>query len=80
MDITESIRIEAEDYKVGTNGTEYFDTTAGNTGGAYRTDDVDIEVTGDVNIPVTIVEILLLFFYLKFIDLKLALINTDQSH
>lgn len=80
MDITESIRIEAEDYKVGTNGVEYFDSTTVNKGGAYRTDDVDIEVTGDVNIPVTIVEILLLFFYLKFIDLKLALINTDQSH
>jgi len=99
MDITESIRIEAEDYKVGTNGVEYFDSTTVNKGGAYRTDDVDIEVTGDVNgaynlgwvdageyttddvnIPVTIVEILLLFFYLKFIDLKSALIDTDQSH
>jgi len=99
MDITESIRIEAEDYKMETNGVEYFDSTTGNTGGAYRTDDVDIEVSGevdvaynigwvdadeyttdDVNIPVTIVEILLLFFYLKFIDLKSALIDTNQSH
>ena len=30
------IRVEAEDYK------NYFDTTPGNTGGAYRNDDVDI--------------------------------------
>lgn len=32
---------QAEDYNWS------FDTTAGNTGGAYRTDDVDIEATGD---------------------------------
>jgi len=99
MDINESIRIEAEDYKVGTNGVGCFDSIAGNKGGAYCSDDIDIEVTGDVdgaynigwvdageyttddvNIPVTIAEILLLFFYLKFIDLKSALIDTDQSH
>ncbi len=42
------IRIEAEDYKTGTNGVEYFDTSAGNNGQAYRNQDVDIEVTGDV--------------------------------
>ncbi|EDX86073.1 Carbohydrate binding module (family 6) [Synechococcus sp. PCC 7335] len=42
------LRIEAEDYKAGTNGVEYFDTTAGNGGGEYRSDDVDIAVTGDV--------------------------------
>ncbi|MEL7227480.1 MAG: carbohydrate-binding domain-containing protein, partial [Cyanobacteria bacterium J06576_12] len=42
-----SLRIEAEDYKAGTNGVEYFDTTAGNGGGEYRNDDVDIEVTSD---------------------------------
>ena len=42
-----TIRIEAEDYKAGTNGVEYFDDTTGNRGGAYRNDDVDIEVTGD---------------------------------
>jgi len=36
--------IEAEDYDDG----GYFDTTTGNTGGAYRSDDVDIENTGDV--------------------------------
>lgn len=34
-------RVEAEDY------SEYFDTTAGNSGGAYRNDNVDIEVTSD---------------------------------
>ena len=32
-------RIEAEDY------VDYFDLSPGNTGGAYRTDDVDIEAT-----------------------------------
>ena len=37
------IRIEAEDY------VNYFDTTAGNTGGVYRNDDVDIEVSTDVD-------------------------------
>ena len=39
-------RIEAEDYDLGGEGTAYHDTTAGNTGGAYRTDDVDIETVG----------------------------------
>ncbi|MEM6602325.1 MAG: carbohydrate-binding domain-containing protein, partial [Verrucomicrobiota bacterium] len=43
------IRIEAEDYLGGTNGVEYFDSTAGNSGGAYRNDDVDIEVTSDAD-------------------------------
>ena len=38
----DGIRVEAEYYK------DYFDTTHGNTGGAYRHDDVDIEVTTDV--------------------------------
>lgn len=33
--------IQAEDYNA------YYDTSAGNTGGAYRNDDVDIEATGD---------------------------------
>ncbi|ELS01928.1 periplasmic component of the Tol biopolymer transport system [Xenococcus sp. PCC 7305] len=36
------IRVEAEDY------TDYFDTTSGNSGGVYRDDDVDIEVTTDI--------------------------------
>ncbi|UOB16790.1 family 16 glycosylhydrolase [Abyssalbus ytuae] len=40
-------KIEAEDYKDGGEGTGYHDVDAGNTGGAYKNDDVDIEVTGD---------------------------------
>ena len=36
------IRVEAEDYQ------NYFDTTPGNTGGAYRNEDVDIQATNDV--------------------------------
>ena len=36
-----SVLVQAEDY------TNYYDTTPGNTGGAYRSDDVDIEVTTD---------------------------------
>ena len=45
------IRIEAEDYKAGINGTEYFDFDPNsNNGGAYRpTEAVDIETTGDVD-------------------------------
>ena len=42
-------RIEAEDYIDGGQGLGYFDTTAGNTGGLYRNDDVDIQLTGDVD-------------------------------
>lgn len=38
-------RIEFEQYRGGTNGIDYRDTTAGNTGGSYRTDDVDIAGT-----------------------------------
>jgi hypothetical protein len=40
-------RIEAEDYLSGGEGIAYHDTTAGNTGGAYRTDDVDVQPTKD---------------------------------
>ncbi len=36
-------RIEAEDYDIGGETIAYHDTTPGNTGGAYRHDDVDIE-------------------------------------
>ncbi|MBN8430392.1 thrombospondin type 3 repeat-containing protein [Microbulbifer salipaludis] len=36
------LRIEAEDY------ARFFDTTAGNTGGACRNDDVDLEATTDI--------------------------------
>ena len=38
----EGIRVEAEDY------VNFFDTTSGNTGGAYRNDDVDIESSDDI--------------------------------
>ena len=43
----EVIRIEAENYKLGNNGIEYFDTSRRNYGGVHRRDDVDIEATGD---------------------------------
>ncbi len=36
-------RIEAEDYNLGGESVAYHDTTKGNAGGVYRTDDVDIE-------------------------------------
>ena len=36
-------RIEAEDYDLGGEGVAYHDTTPGNAGGLYRTDDVDVE-------------------------------------
>jgi hypothetical protein len=35
--------IEAEDYDNGGSGVAYFDTTAGNNGGAYKNDNVDIQ-------------------------------------
>jgi hypothetical protein len=40
-------RIEAENYDTNGAGISYFDTSPGNNGGVYRTDDVDIEVTSD---------------------------------
>ena len=39
--------IQAEDYDEGGRGVAYADNDAGNNGGAYRTDDVDVEATGD---------------------------------
>lgn len=39
--------IEAENYDTCGEGVGYQDTTPGNTGGAYRQDDVDIETTSD---------------------------------
>jgi hypothetical protein len=39
--------VEAENYDLGGQGVAYFDTTAGNSGGVYRTDDVDIRRTTD---------------------------------
>ena len=38
---TSELLVQAEDYN------NYFDTTAGNAGGAYRSDNVDIEATAD---------------------------------
>jgi hypothetical protein len=40
-------QIEAENYDTGGEGVAYHDTTAGNSGGAYRSDDVDIEGCSD---------------------------------
>ena len=40
-------KIEAEDYKAGGQGIGYNDMTSGNIGGAYRSDDVDIQATTD---------------------------------
>jgi endo-1,3-1,4-beta-glycanase ExoK len=44
--------VEAENYDVGGPSVAYYDNTAGNTGGAYRSEDVDIEAssTGGFNI------------------------------
>ncbi len=39
--------LEAENYKPGGSGIGYQDFTSGNTGGAYKQDDVDIENTVD---------------------------------
>ena len=35
--------IQAEDFDAGANGTAYWDSTSGNSGGQYRSTDVDIE-------------------------------------
>jgi hypothetical protein len=40
-------RIEAEEYKDGDEGVGYHDNDAGNAGGEYRSDDVDIQSTSD---------------------------------
>jgi hypothetical protein len=42
-------RIEAEAYKTGGEGTGFHDLTSGNTGGTYRTDNVDIETCTDAS-------------------------------
>lgn len=44
---TSALKIEAEDYLTGGQGISYSDTNSGNTGGAYRNDDVDIQATSD---------------------------------
>ena len=40
-------RIEAEAYDIGGESVAYYNTTVGNTGGQYRSDDVGIEATAD---------------------------------
>ena len=40
-------QIQAEDYDTGGQGVAYYDDTPGNSGGAFRSDDVDIEPTSD---------------------------------
>ncbi|MCG8570985.1 MAG: carbohydrate-binding protein, partial [Spirochaetes bacterium] len=40
--------IQAEDYDHGVEGTAYHDTSLGNSGGAYRQDDVDIQICSDI--------------------------------
>ncbi len=39
--------IEAEDYDIGGEGMAYHDTSVGNAGAVYRSDDVDIQATTD---------------------------------
>jgi hypothetical protein len=42
-------RIQVENYDKGGEGVAYHDLTAGNSGGAYRSDDVDIKATSDAS-------------------------------
>ncbi|MFN2184596.1 MAG: carbohydrate-binding protein, partial [Anaerolineae bacterium] len=42
-------KIEAENYDVGGEGAACHDTTPGNAGSEYRSDDVEIEITTDVD-------------------------------
>jgi Carbohydrate binding module (family 6)/Domain of unknown function (DUF362) len=44
---TGSTRIQAENYDNGGEGLAYHDTTSGNSGGQYRSEDVDIEACSD---------------------------------
>jgi endonuclease/exonuclease/phosphatase family metal-dependent hydrolase len=39
--------VNAQDYDNGPSGTSFYDTTAGNSGGAYRGGDVDLEPSSD---------------------------------
>ncbi|MBN1763634.1 MAG: carbohydrate-binding protein, partial [Sedimentisphaerales bacterium] len=41
--------VQAEDYDTGGEGIAYHDTDSGNTGGDYRSDDVDVEACGEGN-------------------------------
>ncbi|GAB5518531.1 MAG: hypothetical protein RhofKO_07820 [Rhodothermales bacterium] len=47
LSTTDLVRIEAEDYNVGLAGIAYQDRDEANSGGAYRTDGVDLEATDD---------------------------------
>ena len=40
-------KIEAENYDIGGQNVSYYDSSPGNTGNAYRSDDVDIQSTTD---------------------------------
>jgi hypothetical protein len=42
-------RFEVEDYRAGGAGVGFYDTTAGNSGGKYRSDNVDIQSTADTS-------------------------------
>ena len=44
--------VEAEFYDIGGEGVAYHDTTPGNTGGEYRSDDVDLEYKDGANLNV----------------------------
>jgi len=39
--------IQAEDFDTGSSGYAYWDSTAGNSGGQYRSTDVDIEACSE---------------------------------
>src|SRR4029453_13891493 len=39
--------IQAEDFDNGANGTAYWDSSSGNSGGQYRSTDVDIETSAE---------------------------------
>jgi endoglucanase len=45
--LSSTLRIQAENYDTGGQGVAYNDTTSNNSGGSYRSDDVDIESTFD---------------------------------
>src|SRR5206468_7598262 len=40
-------KVQFENYDKGSSGVAYYDTTSGNTGNAYRSDNVDIQATSD---------------------------------
>ena len=46
-ELTGTLHIEAENYDSGGQNVSYYDTTPGNQGGQYRTDDVDIIATSN---------------------------------